>query len=317
MSSSTNTTGIGTLLCVMAAIVYTAMNIFLCDVSSRCDASWVNGLQATVSVAVSGLILAFSKPSPGKTRLPRGGVLFSLVIIGLITQAGGVMFVWSMSVVGAAVSVTVQTGVMLAVAALLGLLVLGERVSWKQVAAIGLIAVSVLLFSVGKGGGVGVSGLFSLRSLLGLLASIMAGVAFAVLTVGVRKTVTGDTSPMAVVFLINLMGVLALGGLSLFRLGPHALLQTSPKDVGIILAAGGVNLVGFFLVTKSLQLITVVRLNVLNKSLSTALTAVAGVWLLSERWNGTLTVAAVLAMVGIVLISASAPPPIQVEQDPD
>ena len=49
------------------------------------------------------------------------------------------------------------------------------------------------------------------RILLGIAAGILAGLAFAVLTVGIRKTVTGNTSPQAIVFLINLMGVVVFG----------------------------------------------------------------------------------------------------------
>ena len=70
-----------------------------------------------------------------------------------------------------------------------------------------------------------------------------------------------------------------------------------------MLAAGAFNLIAFFLVTKSLQMITVVRLNVLNNGLSTALTAVAGTLLLAEPWNGTLSLGMFLAIVGILMIS--------------
>ena len=85
----------------------------------------------------------------GRPALPPWKELLALLGIGLITQLGGVLLVWAMSVVGAAVSVTLQTGIMLAASAVLGLIVLGERVSWRQIAAIALITVSVAFFSLG------------------------------------------------------------------------------------------------------------------------------------------------------------------------
>ena len=60
------------------------------------------------------------------------------------------------------------------------------------------------------------------RSLLGVAAAGLSGVAFAILTVGVRKTVTGNTSPEAVVFLMSVMGILALGPWSVYLLGMNA-----------------------------------------------------------------------------------------------
>ena len=47
--------------------------------------------------------------------------------------------------------------------------------------------------------------------LLGVAGACFAGVAFAILTVGMRKTATENTSPEAIVFFINVMGILFLG----------------------------------------------------------------------------------------------------------
>ena len=135
----------------------------------------------------------------------------------------------------------------------------------------------------------------------------MAGIAFALLTVGVRKTVTSNASPEAVVFLISTMGVVAMGPWCVYRLGWHTLWQTPAQDFGVMLAAGAVNLVAFLLVTKSLQMISVVRFNVLNNGLTTAMTAAIGVVGFQEPWNGRLLFGMAMAMVGILLISVEAP----------
>ncbi len=143
--------------------------------------------------------------------------------------------------------------------------------------------------------------------MLAITAAGLGGVTFAVLTVGVRKTVTGNTSPGAVVFLMSVMGVAALGPWSLFSVGLDTLLQTTPRALGVMLGAGVMNLIAFLLVTKSLQMISVVRFNVLNNGLTTALTAAIGVALFHEPWNGPLLLGMLLAMVGILMISVEAP----------
>ncbi len=52
-----------------------------------------------------------------------------------------------------------------------------------------------------------------------------------------------------------------------------------------MLAAGAMNLIAFLLITKSLQLTTVVRVNVVNNGLTMALTVIAGIVLFAEAWN--------------------------------
>jgi drug/metabolite transporter (DMT)-like permease len=308
MTTSRDLSRLGTLLCVFSALAYTAYNLCLCDVSKHYDPSWINCAAASVSAGLVGIYLAW-KAVRGGQALPARKELLGLLVIGLVTQIGGVLLVWSMSVVGVAISITLQTGCTLAASALLGRLVLGERVSWLQITAIGLITAAVCFFSFGaESTDTATAGhSLSARGLLGIVAGCLSGLAFAVLTVGVRKTVTGDTSPLAVVFLVNVMGVVALGPWSAYQVGFHSLMQTTPRDLGVMLAAGALNLVAFFLVTKSLQMIKVVRFNVLNNGLSTALTAVLGILLLGEHWNYTVALGMLLAIIGILMISLESP----------
>ncbi len=313
MNTSRNLLKLGTTLCVLSAIAYTACNVCLRDVSEQCDPAWINCVQASVSTAVFGLYLLW-QAACGLPTLPPWKELLALLVVGVITQLGGVLFVWGMSVVGVAVTATLQTGGMLAISAILGLIVLGERVSWLQVIAIFLITLSVVFLSMGAGstGDTGVKQLPTAKILLGIAAGILAGLAFAVLTVGIRKTVTGNTSPQAIVFLINLMGVVVLGPWSAYQLGIQTLVQTAPRDFAVMLAAGVLNLLAFLLVTKSLQMISVVRFNVINNGLTAALTAIVGIVLLSEPWNSTLLIGILLSIAGIVAISL-APPAMETE----
>jgi drug/metabolite transporter (DMT)-like permease len=289
-------------------VVYTAYNVCLRYVSDQADPAWINCVQASVSVTVFGVYLAW-QAGHGRPALPSWTDVAAMLILSLITQGGGVLLVWAMSVIGAAVTVTIQTAVMLAASALLGLVVLKERVTRVHWAAIALITVSVGFFSMGAGSTdpADAGQALSARGLLGIGAAALAGVAFAILTVGIRKTVTGNTTPAAVVFLMNLMGVLALGPWSLYSLGAEAMLATPPRDLSVMLAAGLMNLVAFLLVTKSLQMITVVRVNVLNNGLSTVLTAIVGIAFFMEPWNGMVCGGMLLSIPGILLISLSPP----------
>jgi drug/metabolite transporter (DMT)-like permease len=306
MKPSADPSKIGTLLCLFSALGYTAYNVCLRDASQHYDPSWINCVQSSVTVAVFGVYLGW-QAARGRRVLPPRNELLALLIISLITQFGNILYVWAMSVVGVAVTSTLQTGVMLGASAILGLIVLGERVSARQVAAIVLITISMVFFSMGaqSPGETPASPWLSLTIPLGIGAAALAGISFALLTVGVRKTVTSNASPEAVVFLISTMGVVAMGPWCVYRLGVQTLLQTAPWDFAVMLAAGAMNLVAFLLVTKSLQMISVVRFNVLNNGLTTAMTAAIGVILFREPWNGPLLLAMLLAMGGILMISVA------------
>jgi drug/metabolite transporter, DME family len=329
-----NASTFGMLYCVCSAVAYTAYNVCLRDVSELYDPAWINCVQASVGMTVFGLYLAW-QAFQGRQALPPWKELLALLIIGVITQLGGVLLVWGMAIVGVAVASTLQMGVMLAASAVLGLIVLGERIASRQIAAIVLITISVVLFSRGSQSAsetattspdqnasttaalenVDASAKAPpqetsspLRVLLGIAAGILAGVAFAILTVGIRKTVSDHTSPEAIVFLINAMGVVVLGPWCVYQLGSHTLAQTTPQHLGVMLAAGLMNLVGFLLITKSLQRMAVVRVNIVNNAVTMALTVVAGIVWFKEPWNRDLAIGMLLAVVGTVLISLQASP---------
>ena len=138
---------------------------------------------------------------------------------------------------------------------------------------------------------------------LGRGRGLFPGVAFAVLTVGMRKTATENTSPEAIVFFINVMGILFLGPWALARLGLGGVMATSPRDLAVMLATGACNLLAFLLVAKALQLTTVVRVNVINNALTTVLTVAAGIAIFAEPSNRELVIGILLTLVGVVLIS--------------
>ncbi len=309
MNSLANPLKLGTLYCVLSAATYTVYNTCLRAVSEKLDPSWINYVVAAVSVVVFSIYLMWGI-SRGLFALPPGRVVLVLLTIGLVTQLGAVLFVWAMSIVGVAVVGTLQVGVTLASSALLGLLVLGERISWQQIVAIVLITLAVVCFSLGAQSTEAANPQQEMQSetmvrvLLGIAAAVLSGIAFGITTVCVRKTGTEQIAPEAVVLFISLMGVVMLGPWSAYRLGLSTLLSTPSREMVMMLAAGTSNAVAFFLMAKSLQTISVVRFNVLLNGLMVTLTVAVGVALFAEPWNQAVVWGVALSIAGIVAISS-------------
>jgi drug/metabolite transporter (DMT)-like permease len=309
MSDSRKSTVLGTSYCVLSAFGYVAFYICLRKGAEKQDPMWVNCVQASVGAAVFGVYLAY-KAIRGQRVLPPLNELLALLAIGLVTQVGSVLMIWAINVVGVGITSTLQMGVMLAAGAVLGRIVLAEKVSWLQTVAIALVTLAVVFFSTGaQSAGESVpAAVGPLRVLLGIAAGVACGLAFAVLTVGVRKTVTSTTSPEAVVFLINVMGTVVFGPLCVYLMGLDSLLHTPQKEFGAMVAAGAMNLVGFLFVTISLKMIPVVHVNVINNGLVSVLTVLAGIRLFGEPWNRDIAIGIALCMAGTLLISLVAPP---------
>jgi len=320
---------LGTFYCILSAGFYTLMGACQRELSENCDPVWVNCVQASVSTVVFGIYLT-SMSVRGKPAWPTFAVAGSLMMLGIVTQLGGASYQWSLGVIGLAIGNPMQMGVMLVSAAILGWFILRERISWRAMTAILLITVSIMFLSTGAEeaheamreagstaaqpivveGGSGTdpqtaefSGFF--WTMAGIGATCFSGLAFAILTVGMRKTATEETSPEAIVFFINCMGILFLGPWALARLGLGGIMATSARDLGIMLMIGMCNLLAFFLIAKALQLTSVVRVNVINNAVTTALTVLVGIMVFAEPANSSLIVGIVLTCIGIVLIGTS------------
>jgi drug/metabolite transporter (DMT)-like permease len=97
------------------------------------------------------------------------------------------------------------------------------------------------------------------------------------------------------------MATLSLGPLSLWRLGGPALLATPPRQLSMMLLSGVLNLVGFFCLSRGLQLASVVQANVLNAS-QVAMAAMAGFVIFGERPGIAAIYGILLTIVGMVLV---------------
>ena len=87
-------------------------------------------VQATIAALLIGLFMVWQSLD-GRRVIPTWRDMLKLAALGLLGQIGGFLLVWAMSIVGAGISTVLQTAIMLAASAVLGLIMLGERVTMK------------------------------------------------------------------------------------------------------------------------------------------------------------------------------------------
>lgn len=287
---------------MVAAIGYTGANTCLRYLAATSDTAWVTCMKAAVATVALGPWVLY-RSAIGRSVMPHARALISLMLAGLIGQFGNLGMQYALEVVGLAVTVPVLFGMILATSALLGRVALGEHVSRRSIAAIGLSIVSVTLLGWGAGavqpGPAPVAGPLLVASAVGV--ACLAGVAFAIMSVVVRVVVSGVTSTVTIVFVTTAVGTVVIGALSVVRIGTAAMLATPPLDLAVMIAAGAFNLLAYLALVKGLQLTTVVHANVLNAS-QVAMCAVVGVVLFSETLSLVLVLGITLTIVATVLI---------------
>ena len=294
----------GTVWCVLSALGYTAANICMRQLAALgCDPTWATCNKELVTVVVIGPWLAVQWFS-GKKVFPRRLVLAVLILGGLATQLGGNLAVqWAFGVVGLAVTIPVIFGVMLTASAAMGRVLLGDLGSRRSMVAIGLLTVSLVFLGISAGtAGKSIStGSGSMLIAAAVGTACLSGAIYALLTITIRRAVTGSTSLTAIVFVITAMGVVSLGPTAFYRLGAEQLLSTPPEHAAWMLAAGVFNLVAFLAITKGLELTTVIHANMLNAS-QVAMAALAGFALFHEPMNQWLILGVVMTISGVILI---------------
>ena len=140
----------GTACCLVSALAYTAVNVCMRQLTSlRCDPFWAvfNREFVTSAVVVPWLVYQAAR---GRPALPSGRTLVSLLLVGLVVETvGNVGAQWALGIVGLAVTVPAQFGLMITAGAVLGRVGLGEQVSLRSAAAIALLLVALVLLGLG------------------------------------------------------------------------------------------------------------------------------------------------------------------------
>src|SRR5262249_42406828 len=124
------------------------MGVWMRALSKRCDAVWVNCVQAWVGTLIPAAYLLIMS-SRGHPLWPSMSVACGLMVLGAIAQLGGASYQWSLGEIGLAVCNPLQMGVTLGASAILGLAVMRERVPARGVVAIALLSIGVIFLSLG------------------------------------------------------------------------------------------------------------------------------------------------------------------------
>ena len=301
-----NPAAFGICCCVFSAVSYTAVNICLRFMSTQCDKTWVIFVKELVTVVVVGPWF-LGQLCRGRKVFHDWRLPLALSVMGLLTQwAGNLPCLWALSIVGLSVTVPIAMGVNLATSAMLGRFLLRERITAMSVFAIVLMCVSVLLLSLGAQS-VNESIIASGNAtptyilVLAVAGAVMAGTVYALLAVTIRRTVTGSTPPYVVVFWITAMGAVTLGPWSLFQNGFAMVAAIPIRDHMVMILIGILNLIGFFAITKGLELTTVAHANVLSAS-QVAMGVLAGMLFFAEPAGSWLLVGVSLAIAAIIMI---------------
>ena len=297
----------GVACCILSAFAYTAVNICLRFMSTQGDKVWVIFTKELMTVVIVGPWL-LAQACRGRKVLPNVRVLVVLAVMGLIIQwAGNLSCIWAMSIVGLSITVPVTVGTSLTFSAVLGWLILRERIMRASAFAIAMMFFSVVLLSLGASKvsesitastGTSVS---TAMIVLAVLAAVSAGTVYACLAIVIRRLVTSATSPSVVVFMITFMGVITFGPWSFYQHGLEMLWSISLRDHIIMIVMGVLNLIGFLSVAKGLEMTTVAHANVLLAS-QVAMGVIAGMMLFDEPVGSWLIVGVCLAIAGIIII---------------
>ena len=140
----------GTACCLTSALAYTAVSLCMRQLTTlRCDPFWAVFNRELVTTAVVAPWLAY-RALRGQPIFPSGRTLAMLLLVGLLVEVvGNVCCQWALGVVGLAVTIPAQFGLMITTGAVLGRVGLGERVSIRSVGAIALLLVALVLLGLG------------------------------------------------------------------------------------------------------------------------------------------------------------------------
>lgn len=294
----------GTLCVIGSAVGYAATNICLRRVALLADPMWISCLKSMPIAAAATLLVLWRLSRGGQAGLGRGDVA-RLVANGVFVQlVGNAVFQWTLGEIGLAMTMPINFGALMLSGMLMGRIWLGEAITGRSVAAMGLLFLAILILSSGAGAAhqsVSAHDVGRAALALAVSAACVSGVAFAVNGAVIREQVRRSDAVAATMMVVSLTGVVTLGVCSLARLGLPALLDTPRGVLANMALAGTFNAAAFFAFIAGLQRVTTVHANLLNAS-QTAICSVAAVLLFGEAATVSLAVGVLLTVLGLALI---------------
>lgn len=300
---------LGTAWVLLAAVGYTASNVFLRRAATTTDPAWACCIRA-MPILVLALVGMARQALRGRSVWPTRHLVLPLTLAGISSQLlGNAAFQHALGVVGLAITVPLTFSTILVGGAILGRLWLGESITPRAVGAMGLLCLAIVLLSFGAGEAshsvVPQSNRPSGAVAWALVAGCASGIAYAGTGVVIRRSVVAAVPVATIQFFISVWGVVGLGLLSAWRLGLPELLATPRPVVVDLLWAGGLNFLAFLGFGLGLKQISVVHANAVNSS-QIAMAALAGVLFFGEPPSLALVLGLALTLVGLALMQTAA-----------
>ncbi|MCH9790317.1 MAG: DMT family transporter [Planctomycetes bacterium] len=306
----------GTIFGLISALAYTAANIALREAATDNNVDWAIWISALKSIpaTVVGWVLVAYRGSKGLPSLPPRRLIMPFILTGLVMQFGGnVMFQWSLSLGGLALSVPLCFATLLTTGALLGRIFLSEAITSRMFASMVVLTAAIVLLSLGAHQAE--ESVYehmehhtnSMATVaLTIFVACFAGCAYGVGGAVIRGSVREKLSISATLVLISTTGLVCLTGTAFYRLGFSILWETTAWQYLVMLVAGLMNAVAFFSIGAAMKYLTVTRVNLLNAS-QTAMAAFVGVLCFGEELTVWLLSGTALTIGGLFLMEKKRP----------
>ena len=289
----------------ISAVGYTGANGFLkAAAESGLDPIWVSSVKTmpTAVVALSLLIWSWYR---GQRLFPARNVVLELLVAGLFGQiAGNVLFQWSLGIVGLAISVPLCFAAIICSSVVLGRLWLHESVTRATLLSVGLIVAAIWILSLSASDAQPMlqeAALPAGRIASAVAAACVAGGAYGVLGLVIRRAAIANSSVAATTFLISGVGAISLSILSWRQQGWLGIEQTTADEWVLMVSAGVCNFIAFVALTRALQITSLIFVNAINAS-QVAMAAAMGVLLFGEEVSVGLLLGSTLTVLGLLLM---------------
>lgn len=298
----------GLLLGFAAATCYSITNIGLRRLSTA-DVGpgwelWICGMKAFPTVLLASWLLSRERRR-GTLRFPGFSVLLLIIGTALMMQFGGNFGLQlALPAIGLAISVPIVFASIICSGAIAGRIVLGDPVGLRTGGSMALMVVSIVFLSVGAGTSevteeVSDAGMTAVA--WGVGCAMIAGVAYGLGGVVIRRTVTSEVAVPVVLFLFGIVGVGSFCSLGGSALGWDGLSRIAPEEWALLLGSGVFNACGFYSITHALRLLTVNKANIVNAA-QNAMCAVAGFLLFAEPLSAATLIGIGLTITGLLIL---------------
>lgn len=296
---------IGVLTGIAASVGYTLANIALRESSKPDDFDWAIWVTAIKAIPATLLTwsLVFNNMYHKRVALPPARMMLLLIFTGLTMQfLGNLMFQYSLSLIGLAMTVPITFALILISGGLFSRIFLGESITVQSMYALVVLMAAVIILSLGAGEASQeiLKEPTTQQLLLGIFVASVSGTGYGACGVVIRKNVR-NLPVSASLVLISTTGVIAVGSLAVYRLTLAGIMATTPHELGVMLLAGVFNAGAFYSLGISYRHLNVTQVNMVNTT-QIAMATLAGVLFFLEPVTPWLIIGVVMTVAGLFLM---------------